>query len=222
MPRTIDERRWGGQEFGERHREVLRIALRLIAERGYAGASLRELARRVGMQQPSLYHYFRSKEEMVDQILHTFGFGGVYSMPPNVVIPDRIEELPRVLASIIHALYRETEWPIFVRFVFNLAMEQPTYAGRLRAMFVDTVDGLMSELLQHYVEQGQIDGRNAAFLTRMVVNSIGLSYIEQKVVFPAAGPHPDLHEYSEFVVRVAEIAIATLVSPDRTIEGKAL
>lgn len=208
MPRAIEDRRWGGQEFGERHREVLRVALRLIAERGYAGASLRELARRLGMRQPSLYHYFRSKEEMVEQILHTFGFGGVYSVPPNIVIPDRIEELPRVLANIIHALYQETEWPTFVRFVFNLALEEPSYAGRLRAMFVDTVDGLMSEMLQHYVEQGQIDARRAAFVTRMVLNSIGLSYIEQKVLFPAAGPHPDLREYADFVVEVAEMALA--------------
>ena len=55
MPRTADERTWGGQELGERHREVLRVAMHLFAERGYAGASLRELARRLGMQQPSLY-----------------------------------------------------------------------------------------------------------------------------------------------------------------------
>lgn len=208
MPRTADERRWGGDDLGERHREVLREALRLIAERGYSAASLRELARRVGMQQPSLYHYFRSKEEMVDQILLTFGFGGMYSLPPDFSIPDRIEELPRTLADVVHGLYQHTEWPVFVRFVFNLAIEQPIYAERLRAMFVDTVDGLLQEMLAHYVAQGQIDAREAHFMTRMVINAIGLSYIEQKVVFPDAGAHPDLREYADYVVRVAEIAIA--------------
>ena len=34
--------------LSERHLEVLRAALQLFSERGYAGASLRELARRLG------------------------------------------------------------------------------------------------------------------------------------------------------------------------------
>ncbi|MDQ3035450.1 MAG: TetR/AcrR family transcriptional regulator [Myxococcota bacterium] len=216
MPRTADERRWGGEDFGERHREVLREALRLIAERGYAGASLRELARRVGIQQPSLYHYFRSKEEMVDQIILTFGVGGMYSVPPGLALPDRIEELPRTLATIVHELYGRTDWPVFVRFVFNLSMEQPIYAERLRAMFVDTFEHVLQEMLRHYVEQDQIDAREAQFLSRMVINAIGLSYLEQKVVFPSAGPHADLREYADFVVRVAETAIASR-APDGTI-----
>lgn len=209
MPRNADERRWGGEEFSERHREVLREALALIAERGYAGASLRELARRLGMQQPSLYHYFRSKEEMVDQICLTFGFGGMYAIPPGTMFPDRIEELPRVAADIVHGLYATRDWPIFVRFLFNLSLEQPIYAERLRAILVERVDGLMKEVLAPYVEQGQIDAREGEFLTRMVINAIGLSYIEQKILFPTAGEHPDLREYADFVVRVAELALAS-------------
>ena len=75
-PHRPDPARYGGAQRPPKHLEVLRVAMRLIAERGYRGASLRELARRVGMQQPSLYHYFRSKEDLVEQILVTFGFGG--------------------------------------------------------------------------------------------------------------------------------------------------
>ncbi len=208
MPRTADERAWGGQELGERHREVLRAGLELIAERGYAGASLRELGRRVGMQQPSLYHYFKSKEQLVDQILRTFGFGGMYSVPAGMTLPDRVEELPAALRAFVDALYAGSDWPTFVRFVFNLALEQSSYAPRLRAMFVDTVNELFEVMLSHYVEDGQVEAHEAAFLARMVTSAIGLPYIEQKLIFAGAGVHPDMREYGDFVVRVAELALA--------------
>ncbi len=44
-----------------RREEILEAALELIAEHGVAGASLRMLAKELGMSQPSLYHYFPSK-----------------------------------------------------------------------------------------------------------------------------------------------------------------
>ena len=72
-PHIPDPSQYGGAQLPPKHLEVLRVAMRLIAERGYRGASLRELARRVGMQQPSLYHYFESKEDLVEQAIHQLG-----------------------------------------------------------------------------------------------------------------------------------------------------
>jgi len=46
----------------ERLREA---ALELFGDRGYDGASMAELAERVGIAKPSLYNYFRSKEELL-------------------------------------------------------------------------------------------------------------------------------------------------------------
>jgi len=40
-------------------------ALELFGDRGYDGASMAELAERVGIAKPSLYNYFRSKEEIL-------------------------------------------------------------------------------------------------------------------------------------------------------------
>src|SRR5215831_8127078 len=52
----------------DRRQQILREGLSLFSEHGVEGASLRELARRVGITQPSLYHYFPSKEALVEAI----------------------------------------------------------------------------------------------------------------------------------------------------------
>src|SRR5512137_2403410 len=54
---------------GERRTQILRIALRLFAERGIEGVGLRQIAEKVGIAQPALYHYFPSKDALVDSII---------------------------------------------------------------------------------------------------------------------------------------------------------
>jgi AcrR family transcriptional regulator len=49
-----------------RRQEVLEAAWGVARERGIAGLTLREVAARVGMQAPSLYEYFDSKESIYD------------------------------------------------------------------------------------------------------------------------------------------------------------
>ena len=48
----------------ERVARVERTAARMFAERGYEGANLEEIAARLDLRGPSLYHYFSSKEEL--------------------------------------------------------------------------------------------------------------------------------------------------------------
>lgn len=44
---------------------VRQAALELFGEKGYDGASMSELAERVGVAKPSLYNYYRSKDELL-------------------------------------------------------------------------------------------------------------------------------------------------------------
>jgi len=54
---------------GDVRREIVAAATRLFAERGVAGTTMAEIARRSGLQQPSLYYYFRSKAQLLDEIV---------------------------------------------------------------------------------------------------------------------------------------------------------
>ena len=49
--------------------EIVAAATQLFTERGVGGTTMAEIARRCGLQQPSLYYYFRSKGELLDEIV---------------------------------------------------------------------------------------------------------------------------------------------------------
>ena len=49
-------------------REILDAAVEVMAERGVAGLSLSEVARRIGIRQPSLYKHFESLHAVYDEL----------------------------------------------------------------------------------------------------------------------------------------------------------
>jgi TetR/AcrR family transcriptional regulator, cholesterol catabolism regulator len=55
-----------------RREELLAIAARLFAERGFTNTTVRDIADGAGILSGSLYHHFDSKESMVDEILSSF------------------------------------------------------------------------------------------------------------------------------------------------------
>ena len=59
-----------GSKNSEKSREIQRVTARLFAYKGYHSTSMREIARELGMNQSSLYHYFRSKEEILFKLMN--------------------------------------------------------------------------------------------------------------------------------------------------------
>ena len=48
---------------------IVEAAARLFSERGYAGTSVREIAAALGVSNPSLYHHFNSKADLLAAVL---------------------------------------------------------------------------------------------------------------------------------------------------------
>jgi AcrR family transcriptional regulator len=52
-----------------RRQEVLAVAARLFAERGYHGTSMRDIAEALSMRAPSLYKHVKNKDALLDEIV---------------------------------------------------------------------------------------------------------------------------------------------------------
>lgn len=53
----------------ERHAAIVRSAIHLFAEKGFRGATTRELASSLGVTEPVLYRHFKTKRELYDAII---------------------------------------------------------------------------------------------------------------------------------------------------------
>lgn len=201
-------------EPADRRRDVLEAALELMAEQGYAGASLRKLAEKVGMRQPSLYHYFRSKEQLVEQIIETFS-ADMFVLGPRT-LPEKLEDVPQIIVNMIFELYEHTPHPLFVRVVFAVSRSHPRYGKLLREIFVDRAEMLMRAMASPFVLRGEVGEDDVVDLTRMVVNAIGFRLMEEKVLFDERPLGPEVHRFAAFVVETARMRIAALREARRT------
>ncbi|NML08427.1 TetR/AcrR family transcriptional regulator [Sphingomonas sp. G-3-2-10] len=63
-----------GKKDGQRRGEILAVARRLFAERGFEATSIREIGEGAGILSGSLYYHFDTKEEMLHEIIkdHVF------------------------------------------------------------------------------------------------------------------------------------------------------
>lgn len=81
-------------EANVRRREILEIAAKLICEKGFQGASLRDIANACGLTKAGLYHHCRSKDDLLLEIM-SYGMDLFDEQVLGVVMPmaDPIERL---------------------------------------------------------------------------------------------------------------------------------
>lgn len=63
MRRAATSRR---QQAGERREQILDAAMEVFACKGFEGATVRDIARRIGVTEGLLYHYFESKDDLLN------------------------------------------------------------------------------------------------------------------------------------------------------------
>lgn len=194
-----------------RHREIIDAAAELMAEFGYGGASLRELARRVGMSQPSLYHYFDSKEDLLLQIIETLAADMQRRAP--TALPTDPTEFPRILADLVRDIYDTREHPLYVRAVFACSRMDPRFGAANRQIFVDSMLGQLRGGLAPFVARGELPEQECVDLLRMVVHAIGFRLMEERVLFDDRPLDADVDRYIDYIVGVAQRRIRELWRP---------
>jgi len=189
-----------------RREEVLEAALELVAEHGVAGASLRRLAKRLGMSQPSLYHYFPSKDaliaEMLDYSTHRMTVEGMTIAPPKSV-----DDVARFARDAVLELYATDSHPRFVRFLFSVAVEskkhrplvERLFEQRLRPQFAALADAMTKTPAESaYVQE----------VVRMIVYSLGFMLLDERALLAYPTASASTLRYSEWVLEAAERLLA--------------
>ena len=68
MPRAPTGRRPAPETEPEKRRAILHAAVKVFAEKGYQGCRIADVARQAGVAYGLVYHYFQSKEELLESV----------------------------------------------------------------------------------------------------------------------------------------------------------
>jgi len=147
------------QEVASTRERVLEAALELFGEKGYDGASMNELAERVGVAKPSLYNYYRSKEELLLDLVEQ----GIRLWTEACMAPfARPASFERQLADHLRLTVEFARERPHVVAVFHLATThvQGDLALRVQSIVEEmerTIHAEFDERIRRAIEDGELD-----------------------------------------------------------------
>ena len=129
--------------------DIIAAVIPLFAKGGYAGVSMRDIAKSVSLSPASLYNHFPDKEsiyrEMLDEIYK--GQGELFNRLTNVEVPAR-ERVEGFLKTICSNLSHSPEFcKLFLRVIADDDKERETWLVEKVKRNFKALDGLMQELV---------------------------------------------------------------------------
>ncbi|MCR4598718.1 MAG: TetR/AcrR family transcriptional regulator [Acetatifactor sp.] len=91
----------------ERKNEILDVAEQLFAEKGFDNASTNDIINQIGIARGTLYHHFKSKEEILDAIVDRMTREGIARA--KAIVSDKSMPLMDRLTGVIMALNVSSE-----------------------------------------------------------------------------------------------------------------
>ncbi len=168
----------------ERREQIIKTAMKIINDEGYAAFTTRRLAKKIGISEPALYRHFANKDDIIVSIL----------MKMEKLWTDLASELEKTedmeekicLFIMSHFRYIENNRDILaVLFADEYIRLNAYIRDRLREVTGKRFNYL-EKLLNEGIEAGQIKGSNPRSMTMIITGAIrmtALSWRNQNYTF---------------------------------------
>jgi AcrR family transcriptional regulator len=151
---------------------ILEQAARLFDEVGYQAATMDDLAEAVGLAKPSLYYYFRSKEE----ILHEISLAMIRTLIARIESRAGLTPSQRILEAMADVLEAIESDPgrmrVLVEHTRDLAPTQREAVMEQRERYRLLLEGMITDA----VEAGEMRPLDAALTARAVFGMCNWAY----------------------------------------------
>ena len=161
----------------ERKVQLIQLAMAMFAEEGWAGTSMRGLAQRARISQGLIYHYFRSKEELLLAVADHYSLAPVLK---EIVQRHARDPIERGLEAICRELYahlcerRDIYWILF---------RETNNHPELNARLDDTKCEFCLHL-QGYLQQADLKPHDSAVIADCLMSVLFLASLENRPAEP--------------------------------------
>ncbi len=138
----------------DRRLQILDVACRLFARKGYNGTTTREIANGAGVNEALIFRHFCSKHELYWAVLDrsTHGTQGAAAMEAQL---NASEDLKEVFADIATGILdRREKDPTLMRLLLYSALEAHELSQRFFSIFGDQYFRVLGRFIARCIEQG--------------------------------------------------------------------
>jgi AcrR family transcriptional regulator len=183
----------------EKRRLILQAAVRVFARKGFHASRVGDIAEEAGVAHGLLYHYFASKDELLETIFHDTWSDLLAAMRDVEESDAPAREQLRGVAAILLRSWRRD--PELVRVLVREVARSPHLQERLAEV------GEAFAAIRRMIERGQADGDFRADLDARLASFVFYGALEETLTGWAFGQLPDDDEQ----VALAEATIVDVV-----------
>jgi AcrR family transcriptional regulator len=164
----------------ERKMQIKEVALEIIFEEGYQNTSISKIAKRAGISKGLMYNYYKSKEEMIREI-----------------IIDGFEKFMEILDPDHDGVLTRDEAKYFIDEMFNIlksnlkywrlyfsVMLQPKVMLLVRDKFMEMMGPIFEMLISYFTRKGTEDPITDSRIIVAMIDGICFHYILDPKNFP--------------------------------------
>ncbi|HAA02843.1 MAG TPA: TetR/AcrR family transcriptional regulator [Syntrophobacteraceae bacterium] len=165
----------------ETRERILLAAASLFAGKGYAATSVREIAESARVTKPTLYYYFKNKEDLYVQLLDHANSTFCQLVGSALSVPGGVRDRLLAFYSTVYGLF--VEHLDVVRLIYSMFYGPPGAAPDYDFQRTnDHLEGLMHQVLQEGVDAGELREDNleeASFMLLGMLDSLSCLLVAQ-------------------------------------------
>jgi AcrR family transcriptional regulator len=171
----------------DRREQIIDTALRVFAEKGFARATNRDIARAAGITTGLIYYYFKSKEDLLRSALEERSPIQVMAHIP----PEMLEQPPEVLLPLlilrILSLVESEQFVSLLRVLLPEILHGATEVTPIMLSFFQRVIDFLSTYLDRQMAKGTVNAKLDARATAQVITSSMIGMVMRRQILRDPG-----------------------------------
>jgi AcrR family transcriptional regulator len=154
-----------------RREAFLDVAQRLVQTKGYEAMSIQDLLNELDASKGAFYHYFDSKQALLEAVVERFADGGVAALGPILENPDlpTLRKLEGIFAGIARFKAAQKELVLGIMEVWN-SDANAIVREKLRRMTERIMVPLLSTVVRQGIDEGVFDVDSPDETARVLVS----------------------------------------------------
>jgi len=154
-------------------------AFEMFANRGYASTSISDIAKKAGVSKGLIYHYFSSKEEILEAIYHSLN--ELWTEMTNFNAAATPGEK---LKTIIEGSFAFIEKMTNIARITTALIIQPSIPEKIKPLLDNEKSHQINEAIQIFKDMGYEDPKAEAYYLGAKLDGVMLGYLTLKTNYP--------------------------------------
>ncbi len=168
--------------------KILNVSLKLFAQKSYNGASIREIAKEIGIRESAIYNHFQSKDEILNEIISSFSkrnFGSLVLTDKLINNISKPEKFFQLLANNLLEFWNIEEERMFIKLLMSKNINDAAQIQYSLYDYFRDFEKLCSFIFKEMMNHKFIRKNNVDVLSKEFLSPLFLMEIE--MIFNAEG-----------------------------------